>query len=341
VAIAYLGLTRADPVVIAPLVDVPVQATTVSGTASGGEGTFPIGTGERVRAIFTVDGQGSGLVVNESTGAYSSSVSWTGAATETHGTMRVLHWDTDADGAPTRFLGFGENADVAVSAGVALAGVDVAMDPVAESSITGSVTLAEGSTLVSRSVFLDIDDHPWTDFVTDESGALDFDDVVPDLAGTSFDVGVQTQDASGGSCQSIARGYAAGAAGISLSPPQAPTLSSPEDGSPAVAAGATLAWDAPEDGVSYVYVFPTTPGSGPTYFLVTQAQTASLPDLTGLGTAYPAGVGYSWNANALVPVTGVDELAVARSLLFRPEGLFERDRISRCISAPRSFTTAP
>lgn len=338
--VVLLGLTRPDPVVIAPLVDIPSQTTTVSGSASGGEGSFPIGSGEKVRAFFTVEGQFGDLSVNGSDGTFSESFYWEGPA-EAKGVLRVLHWATDADGNPTSYLGYGALTDLPVTSGVALSGLDVTMDPVGESSITGSVTLAEGSTLVERGVLLDFDDHSVTQLVLDVSGALDFDDAVPDLGGATFDVVTQTQDASGGSCQSILRGSAAGAVGVSVSPPQAPTIRSPADGSPAVTADTSLEWDAPADSVSFLYLSPTTEGAGPFYMLVTKGRTASLPDLTDLGIPFPAGVEYSWGANTYAPVSTVDALAVPQSLLFRPGALFEHPRISRCTSAGRTFTTAP
>lgn len=335
-ALVYQGLTRPDPtLVFVDLVPGAPRAATLSGTVSGGAG-FPEPANHRTRTVFASPEALITATANTTTGAYNmGTVSWYGSATTT-GNIRALQWQFDANNLPTDYKGYGEKLGVALSDGGTFAGQNVSMSGVSEASISGSVALPAGYTLVSKRMAVGFADRSLIQLLFDPSASNSFTYNTPSLTGATIQMQVTAQNAAGTSVITTKPGLAVSATGVSLPLPAGSDLSLPPSGATGVNHSTTFSYT-PFSGGVHLVVF-NGPGTNPDYVVVTAAASTRIPNLSSVGLGLPASTTYSWQVIGLAPLATVDAAAGPGGWVAIISGAVEG---SRSISATRPFTTAP
>jgi hypothetical protein len=303
-AVIYQGLTRPDPTIFwRGSSTTPDRAGVVQGAITGGAPSSTAG-------VFTMLGWTSPEAMTQSftfNGRYSLPFRWSGAQATT-GSVRVLQVNTDAQGLPTVFPGYGAHRGVTVGDGSTVSSIDVPLAPVTPSSIRGSHTLPPGYTFLERVVALDFDDGTVFNLVGDDRGP-EFSDVVP----SGIDATIRLIATARGEGTTVTRretGIAAGAIDVSLDLPRGAPIFAPADGTIGIDAQTDFSWGTFHCGI-FTVVF-STPEPAPTLFLVTEDTHVFLPQLAELPV--PGGTAYRWSVLAEAPFASVDEAAGPRLL---------------------------
>jgi hypothetical protein len=285
-AAAWLGLSRADPLLVlgdsARQERQAVACGTISGMGSPAERTLAVMTHAAGFADFitgaTADGQ------------FCTGVGWFGA-TAVQTRVQVLEIEYDAsvsEGSLVKSItGYG-TAPLSVSDQDQLQGVQVALSPVPTNPLRLSISASSGSTLESASALLSFDPSlPSTRGVAlaDRFTPGAFQVPFPSIPGALVRVDVLSNDPAGGG--RVVRTFDA-AGSWSGEPPAGPRLLQPSDGA-ALAAGLRFAWAA-SDGLG-VHQLSLQQTSGETLLHVdvtTSANEVVLPDFAAVGVALPA-----------------------------------------------------
>jgi hypothetical protein len=198
--ITYRGLSRSDPTLVNLLSSaVPTNTATVSGTVSGGGG-YPQPASRASKVSLASAEVSSSATPNATTGAYSTTPTWVGAATITT-ILRALQWDMNASLMPTNYVGYGEKTAVAITAGGSFAGQNIAMTAVSSQNISGTVTVPAALVLGSKTLVLSFPTNGSMLLGTDNGTATAFTYAVPVITGTTLSVSGQ---ATGGGATSMA-----------------------------------------------------------------------------------------------------------------------------------------
>lgn len=335
--LAYSGLTRGDPMVVVP--GSPSDHGLRSGSALGRIRDEPgyAGSDHQRKSVYFESPEAVGMGSVDAAGTYVVAPRWRGPSTTT-GTIHALrtHFDPTT-GLPTEY-GYGTIADVTLSDGEGLSGMDVQLAPIEAGSISGSVSVPDGYAVTSRTLSADFGTSPtvaraWHLF-TEDSGAGAFDYVTPILSGATFSLSARAE--AGQAYGTVVHtGLGTDARDLTFSAPAAPVLLAPEDEHALVGVGTQFGWTGMDDAV-YLLAIRYAGGDDrvptpPSYYVFTTETTAPLADLSGFGMPYQRGTPYTWTVHGWAPVGSVDDIAVER--WFFPEG-----DMRTAGSAARSFT---
>jgi hypothetical protein len=332
ISITYKGLTRSDPVIyftgaslLAP------NSATVSGTVSGGAG-YPLLINHANRAMFVSPEVFRSTTPNFTTGAYSMSAGWTGAATIT-GTLHALQWETDASGLPSTYTGYVAKPNVALTAGGTFANQNLALTAVTGSNVSGTVTLPAGLTLSNKRISLAFNSLGAAQLGSDATAGTAFNFVVPNIAGAIVVLSANAASgALGTSTVTLRSTPGASNVGLVLQPP--PQHSLPVSAATGITTASPFSWT-PVTGGVYVLVL-NGPAGEPSYFIVTTATSGQIPDLSAQGLGLGASKNYTWQIHSLGPFTTMDAATgpIGVVSVFALEGW-------QSTSGSRAFTTAP
>ncbi len=268
----YEGLTRETPVLhlVTTLDPDHLETAELTVTSSGAKGLvegFAV-TGDRL--------WGGGL--GASIRAY-----WPKGATHS-GLVYGLSWEVDDGLQPSKFVGFGRAQVDSLSTSTKNA-VDLGLDPVGTGFIAGEVTLPEGHTLTSRTLWLPLGPRTSLPLATLATSSPTFTMAVPDIG---FPTGVQVSATGlGGQIHRYVPGLVSGAiADIAL--PEAPQLIAPAIAE-SITRASRLSFTGQADAVRLVAIT----GSGLTVSVYTTDDDIALPESPELGLELPSG-GYKW-----------------------------------------------
>ncbi len=331
-SITYRGLSRSDPTLTIVLVYVsPTNSAVTSGTVSGGVG-YPQPSTRNTAVSFSspeITRSTTAYTSTSASGAFSLTVGWDGTSTST-GVFRALQWFVVA-GIPGDFDGYGEKAGVALTAGGSIAGQSIAMTAVTAENITGTITVPAGFVIANKSLSVVFPDNAMIPLGQDNGAGASFTYVVPAITGATISLEVAT---SKGAAISYAKqtGILPGSNGISITLPDAASPILPVSGATNVSTTTPFSWN-PVPSVVYVMVVFGLPGSQE-YWVITEGNSGTIPDLTALGLGLPKGASGSWSVRTFGPFANIDAAAATA-------GLSSQGYATNAVSDSRAFTTAP
>jgi len=221
---------------------------------------------------------------------------------------------------------------------------DMALLPVASSSLSGTVGVPAGVTPTQRALLVTFPEGGFLPIAGETTSVTPFTYVTPVVEGVTVSVAALGYGASAEEMSWVVRaGLLPGATGVDLPLPAVPQLASPASGATGAGYATDFTWTSPAGGVSIVMFSPDV--AGPTLAVVTSTGSTTIPDLMGLGLGLPAAARYFWSVTALpefatVDAAAADDVGVLGSWAFSAFAAWRRDG-AMATSAARQFTTAP
>jgi hypothetical protein len=326
----YRGLTTPTPFVnagaTAGFLVSPVtlpRSADVSGSLTGTGAASP----KKLIAWSSGGSTSSGGSSYSLTAAWRSSSPTSGLTVS--GTMYGLGWTTRPNGAPDQVY-FGSTT-ASLSNGAASSGVNIALDPVASTQVSGTVSPPAGfssPTLTLRALLSPtISTHYvlWT-------GSSDAAASIPTIAGATLNLKASASGA-GGTTTTLFPDPST-LTDVTTTLPTPAVLVTPTANATAVSTATPFHFSAPATG--QVYVVSAVAPSAELYVITTD-DTVTLPDVAEL--PLPAATTFTWKVEGYAPATTVDDAALQDA----PEGIddadFEGPAHSYTTSATRTFTT--
>jgi len=332
-AIVFMGLTRADPTLIAaPLnINAPDSTGTVSGSVTGGDPLPDDSDRSEVAWGSPDDPQTITALFTEN--PWSMNFSWPGLA-GTSGDVHALQW-TPLTGIPTSYKAYGVRTGVVLPSGGTTSGVTIAMTSPDAGTIGGGVTVPAGVNLTGKTLNIDFADGASFTVGTESSASTSFDYPVPTGIGSTASVTAQGMSASGlGLTLTQLRGIASGSTGNVVGLVAPPVPSTPPANATAVTNDTHFTWTSFVGGL-HIVAITTNSSAAPDYFLITTGTSAKIPILGTAGVVFPGATVYQWSIDAIGPWESIDAYAGGPSQL--PTG---GTVINLSFSASaRSFTT--
>jgi len=333
-ASVYLGLTRKDPIISISVPDGSPPAThrgIVTGHLRDGLG-LPLPSGHQiVVAMVAPKSARAGITATrlDLDGTYSLAVIWHGGAALS-ATLHILEWLVDTDHNAISYDG-AVSVPVTVTEGGTSPGVDLNLNAVSNTRLTGTVSTAPGYALVVHLLYAAY--SPSTSLILGGSkiGVLSAAFDYPAFTGSGFGFGVRAiAQAEGGARVQAWRVGSSTGTSFPLTVPAAPQL---RIGAEAVTTGTSFSWT-PLDGA--VYHFQANPQSAgaPALDVVTAGTSFQLPDLSAMGFIWPKSAPYSTFLVSVSPRV-LDDVAAGEE--FPP---VDHDGVM-AISASSGFITAP
>jgi len=333
-ATIYVGLTRKDPLISVPVdggSPPVIHRATVTGSLAGGL-ALPLPARHQI-VVALVAPKDARAGITHSTlgldGKYSLAVSWQGEA-NLSGTLHALEWLVDAKGNPVSY-------DAAVSVPFTVSdsgtspGVDLNLAAVGNNRLTGTISTAPGYQLAVHLLYAVYSPGSSLILGTSRTGVLSaaFDYAAFDAPGIGLGIRGIALGSNGALVQGWRVGSSAGAA-LALSLPAAPVLQMPTG---AVGSGSTFSWTPLEGAIYHFEANPQTEGA-PSLDVITPATSLRLPDLSGMGFAWPRSSSYGVFLFGVSP-RAPDDVAAGED--FPPQ---DHDGVM-AIAASSAFSTAP
>jgi len=322
----YKGLTRADPTLVGPTLGSAANHGVVTGSVSGGD-ALPAPSDKTVVAWGSPETSAN---ANVTTNPWTMNLGWNGASTTT-GNVHALQW-TPTGGAPTAYKGYGVTTGVDVAGGATVNNVAVAMTAPAASTISGNVALAAGVSLSLKDLRIDFADGASFAVGTALGGTTAFNYAVPDGIGSTATVSASGMYPGSSGTFTRVSGLAAGSTGTTIDLLVPSLYSTPDADATGVTHGTDFTWTA-FPGAVYAVTFFTNVQGAPTYFVITSATSARIPDLSALGITLPTGTQYGWTIAPVSPWASVDAYAGGVS------GFPSTGTVQFSIATGRKFTT--
>lgn len=285
----YEGLSTTSlllrPAFVAGLPAAPAFGATISGSVVGGA----LGADEV--AIVCVEGLAvhiygcDTLATGES--AYTIDALWfDGAAVSAQ--IHAVRFTIDADDVPTAYLGYATVAANLDDGSPYLADLD--FDPVTASTLTGTNAKPAALTNAALAVALRFGPNLSMPITTFTHLASDFQVLVPDIAGLTYDVLYAAGDASN-EAYTWKTDIGLDAGELLLTEVTEPVT--PADGATDVDLTTEFTTTS-AGGTVRTYIWEAV-GSGPSIALTSTRANVTIPDPASAGFAFPAGLDYSWS----------------------------------------------
>ena len=310
VGVLYQGLTRRDPTILMPGVPASTTSTgTLTGNVTGGS---PLGAADEVtRLIFGSPEIPDGLVNSAQTNVvsnpYALNPSWVGPSATT-GTLHVLQWRLGANNLPAAFTGYASTPGVNISPG-GTASVDLIMSAPPASTIGGTIHLAPSLSYFSQSLSIAFPGTPPT-FLGADAPSGSFSYPFPDVSGATATLIATALYAGSNISATQLAGISPGTTNVVVDLPTPCTAVAPADHATNVGTTTDFTWTPMTGTVYELYLLGF--GTSPSYFVMTAATSARIPDLASQGLGLSGS--FSWNVNAFGPVASVDDLAGAAAM---------------------------
>lgn len=305
-AVTYVGLTRTDPVLLVSGAPTAADHTaSVYGVVSAGTG-FPQPASHVTRVALASAATRTTVDADGATGGYEMvNVPWYGA--DTPAALHALQWRTDGAGLPIEYVGHGSRPLTLQGAIVGYLAQDMALLPVAEGSVSGTVELPVGYVLGARTASVAFAEGGYVTVADESWPAAGFTYVTPLVPDATVAVAALAGNLAGELSFAVRAGVPTDAAGVVVHVDPVPQLAAPPDGAAMVGYGAEFAWDAPAGGVAVVLF--TGAGAAPDFAVVTDLEHARVPDLRELGLELPPATSYTWQVVGLARYADVDAAA--------------------------------
>ncbi|HMR80340.1 MAG TPA: carboxypeptidase-like regulatory domain-containing protein, partial [Polyangiaceae bacterium] len=339
VAYVYADLKRRDPQLQLRMLAQKEQTGTLSGHAPALKPDFDTKSHHAVFASENGRSDPSFSSIFDST-TWSVTPEWYGASTVS-GFVHLIQRTKDAQGKTLSYSAYGR-LPVTLSAGGSLTQLPIAVSNPAEGKLTGTVTVPSGYTLKLKRVDTNFSDTSSVHLHTDATAAAAFDFL-------TFDVGSQisgftllvSADGAGDTAMQIVPANATQNVNVTLQKP--PALITPVANATGVTTSTSFSVAEMNSSVSVIHFIPDTSGQ-PNVYVITSANTATIPDLSGLGLALPSEAGYRWQVLGVGGFTDTDSTAGKDGVFDAAEyNLSRRKRVSVWrnygISEIRKFTT--
>jgi Carboxypeptidase regulatory-like domain len=332
-AVAYEGLTRADPTLSDLYYGTVNRRASLSGQLTGGMYPEPEGS-DTVLVFASPETQQSVMYANS--GSFGSDIQWSGPPSTT-GTLYALQAQrSDPPPAPpVGYSGFGALSGLQLADQGTLGGQTLGLAAVTTGTLSGTITAPAGYDVNFKSVGLFVETNVALPVLADFAADMGFSYNVPSVPNTSLGIQASAAETFGNYTGLQKTGLAAGASGLALVLPPPPALALPVSGATGVSVSTPFSWSAYEGGIHLAFFYGQDDGT-PSYAVVTASATATIPDLASAGLPLPTSEAYGWYVIGLAPLAGVDALAGPASIT----GLFMAD-YTEGITANWSFTTAP
>lgn len=343
VVIVYQGLTRSDPTLFYVGSTSLLKSATISGTVPPAAG--------KISTVFFVSGNMAWTTTaNQSTGAYSIVADWKGSTNSFTGTLQVLRWTQNTSGMPEQYDAYGSKDNLTIGDGGIYSSQNFTAsdltDP-AELNISGSIVRpSSGYELLSDTLYLTYESVATYAkiYLGSESGASltdNFSYTVPSLTGATFGIdvwGVYYGSITPRNTAYWKRAVTGGSSGITINLSSSPQLAFPLNNETGIDTTTQFLWtEGNGGGICYVLIEPSTPGTGPTFYLVTESNATSIPNLAPQGLELPSNVSYIWSVTQFFPAASVDEAAF---FTFLQQALGQREG-GEAMSEEFNFTTKP
>jgi hypothetical protein len=306
-ATVYVGLSRPDPVIV--LFNARgsrrYDTTNVEVSAPGGI-VYPQTSHLE---LFDAPGLSSALADVHASG-FTFRASWSGPPTIT-GVIRALTFTNDpTNGLTTAFTHEGATPLITMTHATG-ASADIAfVSPPPTSTVAGTATFPAGAEIRRLEQAVELGrDSAAQQYVPTTGGAFSL--LVPVISGGSYQVCARATQSTGYdppvsvACAGV---VPPGTADLALTVADYAQPVTPADGA-MIAPTSTFTWTAPP-GVSILYVAAQVVGQ-PSFFVVTDEATATVPDLSALGVPAPAtGTNYAWRVYTYATHATVDDAAV-------------------------------
>jgi len=302
--VTYVDLTIPDPVLIVSGTPTGAPHTaSFYGTISGGT-NFPQPANHVTRATFASPATRLTVVANAATGAFDIvGLPWYGA--DTPAALHALQWRYDTNGLPVDYTGHGTRPLTLRSTTLAYLAQDMAMLPIGEGTVSGTVTAPPGYTLTGRTLNVVYPEGGWVMPASQPNPTPPFSYVTPDVPGVSIAVGGLAVAAGGELSFAVRANLPPTAGGVNLLLPEAPELDAPADGVANVGYPTTFSWIAPFGRVSVLLI--NGPPGALDYAIVTDDAAATIPDLREVGLDLAPAGAYTWQVVHLPLYADVDE----------------------------------
>lgn len=306
-SVTYIGLSRTDPTLVVPGPPLGQSRTaSIYGTVSAGT-TFPQPPDHRTHVSYGSAAVRRSVAADSASGAFQMlGLTWHGD--ESVGALHALQWSLDGDGLPLAYTGHGQRPLTLRAALVGYLSQDMALLPVTTARLSGTVRTPSGYTTTARSASVMFPEGGHITTAT-ETAPTDptFSYATPAIAGAHMAVAVMAAAPSGEGSFAVRTDLQVDASGVILEVAPAPGLTSPPDGASGVDHDTTFTWSAPAGGVTVVHF--SGPSGAPSFYLLTEETTASIPDLHDLGIALPSEATYRWQAFTMASFADVDASA--------------------------------
>lgn len=340
--VTYVGLTRDDPVLLlSGAQTATAHVASFYGNVSAGTG-FPQPANHVTRVTFASPATRLTVNADGATGDYQIvGLPWFGADTE--GAMHALQWQTDAGGQPISYVGHGYRPLSLRAAIVGYLAQDMALLPVGEANVSGSVAVPLGATLLSRTASVVYPEGGWVTPASEVLPGSPFSYLMPTVPDASVTIMAAAQAAGGELCVAMRTGLTPGTSGVDVVVPAPPQLDGPADSVANVGYDTEFTWTAAAPSATLVTF--NGPAGTLAHAVVTDDPTVTIPDLRELGLDLVAGGRYHWQVFGLPEFATVDEAASGEdgflsSWILNAFYLPKRDG-AIAASLQRQFTTVP
>lgn len=315
-ALVYQGLTRSDPTLIYLGVTSSWKTATISGSV-------PPAAGKVTRVFFISGTMSWGTYADQVTGVYNLTVDWKGTANSVTGKLQVLRWTQNASGLPNQYDAYGFEDNLTVSAAGTFPDnnfVAANLTDPPEQNISGSIVRPSSSyNLYNKSLYLFFGNAGI--YLGEEWGAglsENFSYAVPSITGATFGINVSASlnaTPTDRYTYYAKRGITGGLSGITINLASSPQLNIPAHNGSGIDTTTQFLWTKGSGGgICLLYVRPTMWGTGPSFWIFTATNSASIPNLAPQGMGLPSSTPYIWSASQVFPVSSIDDAASSNFL---------------------------
>lgn len=314
IAVLYEGLTRPDPSLWHQRIpEIPEADVTV--TVDGGlfdesgppsfntRVSFVPGPNESARVLLDTG------VNTEESGAAALQIRWAGDSTIT-GRLVALQWESDANGRPTTYTGFGFSPVITISAGDMLTDVSVSLDqPISDKSIEFDATTPSGFGSPTSGFFATFQGRGGLNLINSVTTPVTL--IAPASDSLATHALTNASEAASGDANILQIDTNIDAnttVDIALDPFRG--MLNPQNNASGIDTGYQFTWEADADDVT-VTVFEAQ-SSGPFLLVITDDPQFTLPDLRPFAFALPADTAYGWRTFNISPFDHVDDAATPR-----------------------------
>lgn len=335
--LVYQGLTRSDPTLIYLDVTSAGKSATISGFV-------PPAAGKITRVFFTSGTMSWSTNADQGTGVYTLNIYWKGSANSVSGKLQVLRWTQNVGGLPNQYDAYGFEDNLTVSAGGTFPDNNFTAanltDP-PEQNISGSIVRPSSSyDLYNKSLYLFFGNAEI--YLGEEWGAGlsdNFSYVVPSITGATFGINASASLSATPTDRYTyyaKRGIMGGSSGITINLASSPQLNIPAHNGSGIDTTTQFLWTKGNGGgICLLYVSPNMWGTGPTFWIFTATNSASIPNLAPQGMGLPSNTSYMWRVAQVFPVSSIDD-AASSNFLQQTSGNIEGGQAS---SEDFNFTT--
>lgn len=304
--VTYLGLTRDDPVLLmSGGQTAALHLASIYGVVSAGTG-YPQPANHVTRISYASPATRSTVDAAPATGGYEIvGIPWFGA--DVDGALHALQWQYDGSGLPVTFIGHGYRPLTLRAAIIGYLAQDMALLPVGEASVSGTVAVPVGYDLLSRTASVVYPEGGWVTTVAETNPGSPFSYVTPAIPDATIAIAAGAQAPTNELAIAMKVGLATDASDVEIFVPYAPSLDAPADSATDVGYATPFTWSTASSTVAVVLF--NGPAGTLSHAVVTDDTTVTIPDLRDLGLdLVPAGT-YHWQVLTMPEYATVDAAA--------------------------------